>query len=150
QAPGLTVTGRSLGLAVLLAAWAARRCVTLLPLVATGTIRDRRIEQVDGVYRKALCVRDYLRLPGVPAYRLIVPEANRGDVPAGGPETLTVGPDLAGLFAQEGLFTDGCAGYRSHLLAQGDDFPDDGLRRITDALFILPFDNEPRFAVQHL
>jgi hypothetical protein len=60
QPPGLLVNGDSLGLAVVLAAWAASRRLALQPLIVTGAIAADRVGPVDGIPAKLWAVQEHV------------------------------------------------------------------------------------------
>jgi hypothetical protein len=175
--PTLVVEGQSLGLAVLLAAWAARSQPSLMPLVATGQLLGGEVRGVESVYEKSDVVREFLEL-GRP-HRFLVPAedlaAVRGELLSRFPERVVgIAPDADALFARSELLTDGCSAYRAFLaeewslpLAPGgtaDTFGlyDDADRRHlaevaarataegTRAATALAFGNQPRLAMRQV
>jgi hypothetical protein len=161
--PGLAVEGRSLGLAVLLAAWAAHTQPSLLPLVATGRLQGGAIVRVEGVAAKARAVAALRRTPGQPAYRFLVPEANRDDVPLDCRDAdlvRWVPAAVPELFGADDLLADGGDGYRRHWRATApDEASDEGAWLLAAArdssdesvpVLPLPFGDEPALAAQAL
>ena len=118
--PTVAVEGQSLGLAVLLAAWAAGARPSLTPLIATGRLLGGEVRSVGSVFAKSEVVRRFLER-GRPN-RFLVPQENRPEVRAELDEqfpgrTQAVARDVNALFARTDLLTDGCDGYRALLAA---------------------------------
>ncbi len=79
---GLEFEGPSLGLAVLLSAWAARRRLTLRPIIATGGVdpEGKRITEIAGITQKLEACKTFLSARQDSAdWWICVPEKNKNE-----------------------------------------------------------------------
>jgi hypothetical protein len=114
---------------VLLAAWAADAHPELLPLIATGELRNGKIAQVADVTAKSRIVARSL-MRGHP-HTFLVPSKNEEEVIADlsrrFPDQIEkVEPQVEALFAREDRLTDGCHAYRELLGQMADEWATQG------------------------